>query len=374
MSYVSKVSIGNTDSLVGSTLYGICKTGASTPGKTVGTADDTSGKFINAHFDNLIQGTTIHVKFIYGNSATSNVTLAVGNQAAQSVDGKFVCDANTIISFTLDENQHWVVNDNVDTNTEYVFKTAYNATTNKALTESDINTAATKDVDSSIVESGAGANSSSTNLPTTAAVVNYVTNKTSNLSGLTGAMHFKGAVASVPPSTGTYESGDVVIVSSTNKEYVYDGSSWIELGDEGSYALKTNTDVITEVNVFTANTLPTLSTENVNASLVSVSTSGTPASLTTTTFTVPKVTQAGTATTASVANGVLTITLGSNTELASTDLSIKGVDEFVANTPTVISSTPITIKAVDTFTQGSQASLTTTNTTVVIPTAPASNS
>lgn len=368
MSYVSKVQIGSVESLVGSTLYGICRAGQGSPDKTVGTLDDNSNKFINNHFDNLIQGTTIHVKFINGNTVINNARLAVGNQNYQNIIGNFVCPANTIISFTLDENQTWVVNDNV--NTEYVFKTAYDATTNKALTENDINEAATKNVDTAIIESGAGANPNSQNLPTTQAIVNYVTNKTSGITDLTGPMHFKGSVASIPPPSGTYESGDVVIVGSTNKEYVYDGTTWIELGDEGSYALKTNTDIITEVNVFTPNNLPTLSTEDIGASLVSVTTNGTAAALTTTTYNVPKVTQAGTATTASVANGILTIELGTNTTLDANTIDIKGVNEFTANIPTAISSTPVTIKAVDQFNQGSQASLTTVNTTVVVPTAP----
>ena len=368
MSYVSKVQIGNVESLVGSTLYGICRASQSSPDKTVGTLDDNSNKFINNHFDNLIQGTTIHVKFINGNTVTSGARLAVGNQLYQNIAGNFVCPANTIISFTLDEQQQWVVNDNV--NTEYVFKTAYDATNNKALTESDINEAATRNVDTNIIESGTGANANSQNLPTTQAIINYVTSKTSGISGLTGAMRFKGAVSSIPPASGTYEAGDVVIVGATNKEYVYDGSTWIELGDEGSYALKTNTDTITEVNVFTPNTLPTLSTEDVGASLVSVTTSGTAATLTTTTYNIPNVTQAGTATNASVANGILTIELGTNTVLDTNTIDIKGVNEFTANTPTVISSTPVTIKAVDQFNSGSQASLTTVNTTVIVPTAP----
>ncbi len=64
----------------------------------------------------------------------------------------------------------------------------------------------------------------------------YVDSKTA---GLTGAMHFKGTVTAVPPTTGTYVSGDVVI--NDKKEYVYDGTDWHELGDEGSHVLKTQT-------------------------------------------------------------------------------------------------------------------------------------
>lgn len=65
--------------------------------------------------------------------------------------------------------------------------------------------------------------------------------------GLTDIMHFKGAVSSLPTATtsDSYSNGDVIIVTGTNKEYVRSGKtssaagSWVELGDEGSYVLKT---------------------------------------------------------------------------------------------------------------------------------------
>ena len=82
------------------------------------------------------------------------------------------------------------------------FETAYNAETNKVATMSDIKSAT---------------------------------------DGLTGAMHFKGTAASDPTAADFnkkgYKSGDVVLFG--NKEYVFDGTNFIELGDEGSYALKT---------------------------------------------------------------------------------------------------------------------------------------
>ena len=77
------------------------------------------------------------------------------------------------------------------------FQSPYEATTNKAATMADVNSA---------------------------------------VAGLSGAMHFKGVVTAVPPVTGTYAAGDVVL--SGNKEYVYDGSKWHELGDETIYAVK----------------------------------------------------------------------------------------------------------------------------------------
>lgn len=84
------------------------------------------------------------------------------------------------------------------------FNTEYNATTNKAATMKDL---------------------------------------TDAMAGLGNAMHFVGAKESVPE---TYDgaAGDVIIVG--NKEYVYDGTKFIELGDETIYAVKgsiTNSDI-----------------------------------------------------------------------------------------------------------------------------------
>ena len=63
------------------------------------------------------------------------------------------------------------------------------------------------------------------------------------IGGVTGALHFKGVVDELPVDLSTYSEGDVILVG--NKEYVCndeDGTkSWVELGDEGSYALKTTT-------------------------------------------------------------------------------------------------------------------------------------
>lgn len=377
-SYIGKVQIGAGDPvLIGSTLYGICTTTASTAAKTITSADDNSGKFINNNYDNLIQGSTIHVKFTQGNTVTSGVTLQVGTLlTAQDVVGNCTCPAGTIISFTLDENQKWVANDNVDTNTEYVFKTAYNATSNKALTESDIAAAAVKGVVTDL-----GNNTASSDLPTAQAVAQYVQAQTGGLSGLTGAMHFRGVstvtivdgdTAAVNPTISGYtfngngdNAGDVVLYD--GKEFVWTGTSWELLGDEGSYALKSSTDIVTEVTSFTANTLPTLSTTEVTASMITSITAGTTASLTTTTFTVPIVTTAGTATTASVSAGILTINIGIDTGLATTPATIQGVDTFTANSPTTIASTAVSIGSVESWDAGTTAALTTASTTVVVP-------
>jgi hypothetical protein len=92
---------------------------------------------------------------------------------------------------------------------------------------------------------GANANNDNDTVPTTGAVASYIATKTA---GLTGAMHYIGpATVTINndiitvtglPQGHTLIAGDVV--TSNNKEYVYDGSVWRELGDEGSYVLKTS--------------------------------------------------------------------------------------------------------------------------------------
>lgn len=74
---------------------------------------------------------------------------------------------------------------------ELVFNSAYNAKTNKAATMSDI---------------------------------------TDTMANLNGAMRFKGVVESIPTDNTGYIGGDVIIVGT--KEHVFDGTKWIELGDE----------------------------------------------------------------------------------------------------------------------------------------------
>lgn len=71
------------------------------------------------------------------------------------------------------------------------------------------------------------------------------------LGGLTGAMHFIGKAAvditdgsTTDPQIANYttkEKGDVILGKDDHKEFVWNGATWEELGDEGSYALKTTT-------------------------------------------------------------------------------------------------------------------------------------
>lgn len=74
---------------------------------------------------------------------------------------------------------------------ELVFNSAYNAADNKAATMKDI---------------------------------------TDTMANLNGAMRFKGVKDEVPTDNTGFIGGDVIIVGT--KEYVFDGTNWIELGDE----------------------------------------------------------------------------------------------------------------------------------------------
>jgi hypothetical protein len=49
---------------------------------------------------------------------------------------------------------------------------------------------------------------------------------------LTGAMHFEGAVEELPSDLSGYVNGDVIIVTSTKKEYVFSNGAFVELGNE----------------------------------------------------------------------------------------------------------------------------------------------
>lgn len=67
-------------------------------------------------------------------------------------------------------------------------------------------------------------------IPTGAAVTAAIN---SAVADLAGAMHFEGVKDSLPATTEGYASGDIILVGT--KEYVCDGTKWVELGDEAIY-------------------------------------------------------------------------------------------------------------------------------------------
>lgn len=342
MSYISELQIDSGAIIpIGSSLYGICNSASNSYAKIV----------TLTNFDTLINGVTIHIKFTNGNSVplinpsnnTEYLTLQVGSTNAQQITnpgGSINWSAGAVISFTYDDDAHtWMVNDS-DSGNAITISNTYNANSTDAISGQGVANALGdldgKGVDTNITDSGNNSNASSSNLPTTAAVVSYVQGKTA---GLTGAMHFIGSTSTsltdgstitvlVPKTTGSlsktsnFLAGDVVLYE--DAEYVWNGASWEILGDESSYALKTNTENVIKTATFTPDV---------------------PGSLTTKNTSIPNVTSAGSAATFSVASGVLSITTGS--------------------APTL--GTAITIKEVDNWTAGSAASLNTTIQTVVVP-------
>lgn len=76
------------------------------------------------------------------------------------------------------------------------------------------------------------ADSTDTGLVSAAQVATFV--KTS-VAGLSGAMHFAGVVTQLPASG---KAGDVVVMGTKEYVYVNDAEKWVELGDEGTHAIK----------------------------------------------------------------------------------------------------------------------------------------
>ena len=102
-----------------------------------------------------------------------------------------------------------------------------------------------------VTEVDATLTSGGTNPVQGGAIKSYIDEKTA---GLTGAMHFQGKAtvdiadgSATNPVISGYDfankkaKGDVILGKDDHKEFVWNGSTWELLGDEGSYALKTTT-------------------------------------------------------------------------------------------------------------------------------------
>lgn len=99
--------------------------------------------------------------------------------------------------------------------------------------------------------SGTNKDDGSKKLATEEYVDGQMTTINDQLGGLTGAMHFIGKAAvditdgsTTDPRIANYttkEKGDVILGKDDYKEFVWNGAIWEELGDGGSYALKTTT-------------------------------------------------------------------------------------------------------------------------------------
>ena len=423
-SYIGQVQIGSTSYPVGSTLYGTCSSEGASTTKIVSLSK----------FDTLITGVTIYVKFTNANTATSDCSLKVGSTDSKQIYYKGSAvrakqapwKAGQIVSFTYDGTYWQIIG--LDTNTEYTGITNQEAealdttdSTNKLISEASLALAIDTKInalDVDTISSGAGAGktlatlsetdgkisatfqnisitksqvsdlgtigqaaaknvdtfissgSTSTNLPTSAAVADFVEGA---VAGLTGAMHLIGtttteltdgdttASVTIDGQTITPQAGDVVLY--TGKEFVWDGTSWELLGDEGSYALKTSTTQVGSASGWSAGSATTLTKTDV--SIPNVTSAGTAPTLTKTDVSIPNVTSAGSATTASVASGTLTITNGSAPTIGNA-ISATHIDSWSAGTATEL-GTAISATHIDSYTAGSAPALTITPTTVVKP-------
>lgn len=158
---------------------------------------------------------------------------------------------------------------------------------------------------------------------TEAATKKYVDDTTA---GLTGILHYIDApdvtftvdygtpsnpntvvtIGGTLPTGYTPAKGDVILYN--KQEFIYTGSIWRLLGDEGSYALKTNTASVVE-SFTLSQTLPSLTRTN-EYNIPNVTGVGTTPSLTHTEFNIGSVTGNSSPTQAVVENGTLKITIG----------------------------------------------------------------
>lgn len=372
MSYIGKVTVdGGSSVLVGSTLFGICDSLATATNKVI---NDTNNITIGSNFDIALHGVTVHIKFTNGNTLTENVTLQVGGTASTAVIGNFVCAAGAVVAFTYEQTaggNHWLVN------------TSHGLLGSAAYTDSTAYATAAQGTkaDNAMPKSGGeftGPVTLSSDITSSSdalalATKNYVDTKTAGLSGLVGAMHFKGKIngTTLPDSTtsfNSYDSGDVILLGD-HQEYVYykganaAASEWILLGDEGSYALKTSTASIGSASGWSAGTIPTLG-EAISADDITAWSEGTlPQFGTAIAADSIDSWDAGSAPTATVTNGVLNLTMGSAPTLTHTAKSIPNVTSAGS-----LPQLTYTARSIPNVTSaGTAPSLTITSTTVVVP-------
>ena len=106
-----------------------------------------------------------------------------------------------------------------------------------------LGTAAAADVATTAIQE----ESTDDSLVSAAQVASFVATE---IAGLEGAMHFRGVITRQTGETDAEaiarvitspEAGDVVVMSDNAKEYIYDGTTWSEVGDETEFVKKTTT-------------------------------------------------------------------------------------------------------------------------------------
>ena len=140
------------------------------------------------------------------------------------------------------QNGEWVNGSAIPDLSNYYTKQETNAQISSAITALNLGAAATYGVTTSI-----SSGSDNSHLATGKAVYDYVS------LAITSALKYRGITTTdiktnptqnpiiINGSSYTAVAGDVVLMDGSSKEYLWNGSSWQELGDETSYVLKTQT-------------------------------------------------------------------------------------------------------------------------------------
>ena len=201
-----------------STAYDVAGAAAGVQATLTGTAEDTASdltlngikKYVDQEVTGAVADATSEAQELVNALDMSAVSAGTGQVigTVSQTDGVVSATLKTLTASDIPTIEQAQVNGLTAAlagkQDSLVFNTAYNASTNKAATMTDV---------------------------------------TNAVAGLSGAMHYVGE-STTDPSTGTatveghedWVSGDVVTYQS--KEYVYDGENWRELGDESSYAIK----------------------------------------------------------------------------------------------------------------------------------------
>lgn len=249
---------------------------ASTSGTTYisGTITETDGKLTKFTIDE----TKLEEKFTAIDSAITAITGDTGTiktaikdldatvsavtttGATKYIDSTIVEEDGKLKSFTIDETKLDTKIGSIETSISDITKAdgtidtkiaALDATVSGTSTNSPITvkveqvdgkltgvevidtlgTAAKANVNTDTLSVPTSDNSAKTGLTTAKQVEDFVK---ASVADLAGAMHFEGVVTgdTLPDASG-YAKGDVILMGT--KEYVHDGSKWVELGDEGIY-------------------------------------------------------------------------------------------------------------------------------------------
>ena len=252
MGYFGKYTIDSGPSYpVGSTLFGVTETPASTALKIV-----KNTTYLGSNFTAILDGVTVHIQFKYGNTATSNLQLKIGDTTAKAITnpgGVFNWAAESIVSFTYD-GTNWVVNDagipSALTVEDTYDPTSSNAISGKGVAEAIAPLTGGNNASAYGVDTEIGANPSTNRLPTSYAVATYVNNKfddnktwlykgTLGLGGTTGALpsaNYKAGWIYKIAANGTYagqvcEEGDFILAisSATSGQTAVNNNHWAVL-------------------------------------------------------------------------------------------------------------------------------------------------